>query len=182
MSKISQEILEKIIEAILFAIGGVISLDQLKKAIPEATKEELKEALYTLKKRYKDRGIVIKEVAGGFRFETDPAFAKYIHRLKHSNFQKLSRAALETLAIIAYNQPITKAEIDSLRGVDSAGALKSLLERGLIKVAGRKEIPGRPILYVTTKRFLEVFGLKSLNELPSLKELEELISHGEYTG
>ncbi len=181
MGEISKEMLEKIIEAILFTAGGVVNLDQLRKAIPETTKEQLKEALHTLKQRYNDRGVVIKEVAGGFRFETDPTYARYIQRFKHGNSHRLSRAALETLAIIAYNQPITKAEIDTLRGVDSAGAIKGLLERDLIKVIGRKEVPGRPLLYATTQRFLEVFGLKDLHELPTLKELEDLVRHEEYS-
>ena len=176
MDDLSPEKLEKIIEAILFAVGGVVTLEQIQKAIPGVDKTHLKTALVQLKKYYQNRGIKLREVANGFRLETAPELAPYIRRIKHKASFRLSRATLETLAIIAYNQPITRAEIEALRGVDSAQAIKNLLEKGLIKIAGRKDIPGRPLLYTTTPRFLEAFGLKSLKELPSLKELEERIA------
>ncbi len=176
MDDLSLEKLGKIIEGILFAAGGVVTLEQIQKAIPEVDKTHLKTALAQLKTYYQNRGIQLKEVANGFRLETAPELAPYIRRIKHKSSFRLSRAALETLAIIAYNQPITRAEIEALRGVDSAQAIKNLLEKGLIKIAGRKDIPGRPLLYTTTPRFLEIFGLKSLKELPDLKELEERIT------
>ncbi len=161
------------IEAVLFAAGRAVSLKELAHIL-EVSSEEVKEALKALQEHYQDRGVTLREVGGGFRFETRSEFAPYIRRLKLGNPPRLSRAALETLAIVAYKQPITKAEIEAIRGVDSAGALKSLLEKGLIKIAGRKEVPGRPLLYATTRRFLEVFALKDLSELPSLKELEKM--------
>ncbi len=175
MTKFSPKHLERILEALLFVAGEALSLKRLQKIVPEASKEELKAALTRLSQHYQDRGVVLKEVAEGFRLETDPSLAPYIQRLLHGKPPKLSRAALETLAIIAYKQPITKAEIEALRGVDCSGALRALLEKDLIRVAGRKDLPGKPLLYATTKRFLEVFGLKDLKELPSLKELEEWV-------
>ncbi len=169
------EDLKKVIEAVLFAAGRVVTLKDLKALFPENDPEDIKEALRQLKKDYEKRGVVLKEVAGGFRLETLPEFAPYIQRIKQGAPPRLSRAALETLAVIAYKQPLTKAEIEVLRGVDSSGALKTLLEKGLIKIAGRKDVPGRPLLYATTSRFLEVFGLKDLSELPPLKEFEKLL-------
>lgn len=175
MTELPLERLERIVEALLFVAGEALSLERLQKIIPEAKKEDLQKALKRLKQHYQDRGVLLREVAEGFRLETDPAFAPYIQRLVHGAPPRLSRAALETLAIIAYKQPITKADIEALRGVDSSGALRALLEKGLIRVAGRKDLPGKPLLYATTRKFLEVFGLKDLKELPSLKELEEWV-------
>ncbi len=160
------------IEAVLFAAGRVVTLKELRSLFPQEKPGRIKEALEELKREYAQRGVVLREVAGGYRFETREEFAPYLRRLKLGAPPKLSRAALETLAIIAYKQPVTKAEIEAIRGVDSGGALRALLEKGLIKISGRKEIPGRPLLYATTARFLEVFGLKDLSELPRLKELE----------
>ncbi|NPB09998.1 MAG: SMC-Scp complex subunit ScpB [Thermodesulfobacteria bacterium] len=170
----SVEELERALEALFFAAGRVVTRRELAKIFSEVEKSSLEEALEALKKRYQGRGVRLAEVAGGFRFETDPRFAPYIRRLKQGSPPKLSRAALETLAIIAYKQPVTKAEIEAIRGVDSAGAIKTLLEKGLIKISGRKDVPGRPLLYATTTKFLEVFGLKDLKDLPKLKELEDV--------
>ena len=171
----SVEELECALEALFFAAGRVVSLKELRQVFPEVELEELKAALTRLKERYRGRGVRLAEVAGGFRLETEPRFAPYIRRLKQGSPPKLSRAALETLAIIAYKQPVTKAEIEAIRGVDSTGALKGLLEKGLVRLAGRKDVPGRPLLYATTTKFLEVFGLKSLKDLPKLKELEDVL-------
>jgi len=159
----------------LFAAGRAVTLKELRQLFPEKTAEDLRKALEVLKKHYAGRGVVLVEVAGGFRFQTREQFSHFIRRLKLGSPPRLSRAALETLAIIAYKQPVTKAEIESIRGVDSAGALRALLEKGLIKIAGRKELPGKPLLYATTSKFLEVFGLKDLTELPPLKEFEKLL-------
>ncbi len=171
----TQEELVLALEAVLFAVGRAVSLKELAKIFPEVEAKALQKALKALEARYKDRGVRLVEVAGGFRFETEPRFAPYIRRLVAGAPPRLSRAALETLAIVAYKQPITKAEIEALRGVDSAGALKTLLEKDLIRVAGRKDIPGRPLLYATTKKFLEIFGLASLKDLPKLKELKDIV-------
>ena len=164
------------LEAVLFAAGRAVTLKELCKVFYGEKPEDIKEALTLLKKDYAGRGVILREVAGGFRFETQERFAPYIRRLKLGAPPKLSRAALETLAIVAYKQPVTKAEIEAIRGVDSSGALRALLEKGLIKIAGRKDLPGKPLLYATTNRFLEVFGLKDLSELPRLKELEGLLA------
>ncbi len=163
------------LEAVLFAAGRAVTLKELAKIFSGHSTKEIREVLLLLQKEYASRGVVLKEVAGGFRFETRPEFAPYIRKLKLGQPPRLSRAALETLAIVAYRQPVTKAEIEEIRGVDSSGALKALLEKGFIKIAGRKELPGRPLLYATTNRFLEVFGLKDLSELPRLKEIEKII-------
>ncbi len=171
----SLEELERALEALLFAAGRVVSRKEMLRIFSEVEPGELQAALERLRKRYQGRGVRLTEVAGGFRLETEPRFAPYIRRLKGGSPPKLSRAALETLAIIAYKQPITKAEIEAVRGVDSAGALRSLLEKGLIRIMGRKDVPGRPILYATTTKFLEVFGLKDLRDLPKLKELEDVL-------
>jgi segregation and condensation protein B len=117
------------------------------------------------------RGIQLQEVAGGYQFRTARENAEWVRAVFRDKPARLGRAALETLAIVAYKQPATRAEIEVIRGVDVDGVLTTLLSRRLIKIAGRKEAVGRPLLYVTTPEFLEVFGLKDLNELPSLKEL-----------
>ncbi len=172
--------LEAIIEALLFVAGGPLSVVQLEKIIPEASRKDIEAALQSLVIRYRERGVVLKRVAGGYRLETVPEAAPYIQRLVHGSPPKLSRAALETLAIVAYKQPITKAEIEAIRGVDSSGALRNLMEKDLVKICGRKDIPGRPILYGTTAKFLEIFGLKDLAELPKLEELEKMLADGEH--
>ncbi|MGW8273058.1 MAG: SMC-Scp complex subunit ScpB, partial [Thermodesulfovibrionales bacterium] len=117
-------------------------------------------------------GILLVEVANGFQMVTNPDYAEWIKRLrKTSASAKLSQAALETLALIAYKQPITKAEVEQLRGVNSDGVMKSLADKRLIKILGKKEVPGKPILYGTSREFLQFFGLKDLSELPTLKDL-----------
>ena len=122
----------------------------------------------------RDGGFVLKQVAGGYQFRTQSRYNEWIKRLIRPNAPRLSKAALETLAIIAYNQPIIRSDIEHIRGVDSGGVIRMLMERKLIRVLGRKEIPGRPLIYATTKHFLEVFELKDLKDLPTPKEIEEL--------
>jgi segregation and condensation protein B len=121
--------------------------------------------LQSMKQR--DGGFVLKQVAGGYQFRTQGRYNEWIKRLIRPNAPRLSKAALETLAIIAYNQPIIRSDIEHIRGVDSGGVLRMLMERKLIRVLGRKEIPGRPLIYATTKHFLEVFELKDLKDLPT---------------
>ncbi|PKN78367.1 MAG: SMC-Scp complex subunit ScpB, partial [Deltaproteobacteria bacterium HGW-Deltaproteobacteria-1] len=125
---------------------------------------------------YEERqsGISIQEVAGGFQFRTRPQVAVWVKKLKGTRPGSLSPAALETLAIVAYRQPIVKAEIESVRGVDVSAPLKGLLEKKLIRIVGRKDVPGKPIIYGTTKKFLEVFNLKELTDLPTMRELTEI--------
>lgn len=119
-------------------------------------------------------GILLREVAGGFQFYTNPENAEFIKRMIDIKPFKLSRAALETLAIVAYRQPVTKAEIEEIRGVDSSGAIRVLIEKKFVRIVGKKDEPGRPFLYGTTKEFMEFFDLKSLSELPTLKDLEQI--------
>ncbi|RLA86025.1 MAG: SMC-Scp complex subunit ScpB [Deltaproteobacteria bacterium] len=168
--------LKRVIEALLFAHGDPLSLRDLEKVLPEWPRSEIKRALDELLKDYRRWGLsfTLQEVAGGFQFRTLPEYAQWIKRLRKVTPIKLSRAALETLAIVAYRQPVSRGEIEQIRGVDSGWVIGSLMEKGLIKPVGRKEAPGRPLLYGTTKKFLQVFGLKSLKDLPSLRELQSL--------
>lgn len=164
-----------LVESLIFASEEPISVDRLMKLL-EAERFEIRDDLQELMGEYAERagGVRLYEVAGGYQFRTAPEFAEEIRQLSGDRTVKFSQAALESLAIIAYRQPITKADIEYLRGVDSGGVLKTLLERRLIKIVGRKDVPGRPILYGTTKEFLEHFSLRGLNELPTLKEFAEL--------
>ncbi len=171
-----EERLKAIIESLLFAAGEPVSLARLAAVLDSVPKEEIKNAVAALGAEYSmgGRGLVIDEVAGGYQLRTRKEFAPHIRKLLAAKPPRLSRSLLETLAIIAYRQPITRPEIEELRGVDSGGVLESLLERRLVKIAGRKEAPGRPMLYATTPEFLEVFGLSDLDSLPDLKEFQEI--------
>ncbi len=139
-------------------------------------KTEIKKAFEKLVLEYNDRqgGIYLQEVAGGFQFRTRPELSPWIKKLRSTKPHSLSPQAMETLAIIAYKQPIVKSEIESIRGVDVGAPLKSLLDKKLIRIVGRKDVPGKPIIYGTTKKFLEVFNLKDLMDLPNLREFKEL--------
>ena len=117
---------------------------------------------------------MLREIAGGYQFRTRPDLAVWIAKMKAGRPAALTAAALETLAVVAYRQPVVKAEVDRLRGVDAGRPLRTLLERRLIRILGRKDVPGKPMIYGTTKKFLEVFGLKDLSELPTLGELKDL--------
>ncbi len=168
-----------LIEAIIYLAEEPVRLDQIVKALDDVPKETIVEQLEALKARYAepDRGIEIKEVAGGYRFSTKPEHHEVLTRFAKSLAPptRLSLAALETLAVIAYRQPVTVPEIQEIRGVQASGVIKTLLDRKLVTAAGRKDVIGRPILYKTTKSFLVHFGLKNLDELPSMEEFEELI-------
>ncbi|NLC53238.1 MAG: SMC-Scp complex subunit ScpB [Firmicutes bacterium] len=157
-----------VLEAIIFASSEPVTLKEMSMTL-QLNYETVEQILAELSKEYHDqqRGVQIKEVAGGFQFVTKPEYADYLEKLKKVPRQSpLSQAALETLAIIAYKQPITRAEIETDRGVRVDSSLTTLLERGLIEEKGRKDGPGRPIIYGTTKDFLKYFGLKNLDELP----------------
>ena len=166
--------IKPIIETILFISESPLSIDNLAEILPEANRETILNGIYHIKKEYEDdsKGLELVEIAGGYQFRTKPKMADWIIRLKRIKPVKLSQSALETLAIIAYRQPITRPAIEEIRGVDSGWVIRSLLEKDLIRITGRKDIPGRPILYGTTKTFLELFGLNSLTDLPSLKEIQ----------
>jgi len=164
----------KLMEALLFIAGEPLRLADLKE-ITGLREEELKDLAEELSAEYRERGggVLISEIAGGWQMHTNPEHSEWARKLKGGpQGAKLSPAALESLAIIAYKQPLTKAELEALRSVNSDGVIKTLLERRLIKVVGRKEAPGKPLLYGTTREFLIHFGLKDLTELPTLKELE----------
>jgi segregation and condensation protein B len=170
--------LKNIIEGALLAAGGPLTLDSLlglfgtDEATP--TRGALQLALATLEDDYRDRGIELALVAGGYRIQVCKACAPWIARLWDEKPPRYSRALLETLALIAYRQPITRGEIEDIRGVAvSTNIVKTLLEREWVRVVGHRDVPGRPSLYATTRKFLDYFGLKSLNELPTLAELRE---------
>lgn len=165
-----------IIEAIIFTSEGPVQVDKIKEVLPDVEKDEISRLLKELMEEYEKRGggFLLLEVAGGFQFRTRTDFSYWINKFLKGRPAILSRAAMETLAVTAYKQPVLKAEIDRFRGVDSGSSLKGLLERKLVRIMGRKDVPGRPIMYGTTKKFLEVFNLKDLSELPTLKELKDL--------
>jgi len=165
--------LDRIIESVLFAAGAPISFRKLVEILDGPAAKDIQASLARLREVFGpgQRGIQLHEVAGGFQFRTARENAEWVRALFKEKPTRLGRAALETLAVIAYRQPVTKADIELIRGVDVDGTLTTLLSRKLIKIAGRKEAVGRPLLYATSTEFLEIFGLKDLNELPSLKEL-----------
>jgi segregation and condensation protein B len=165
--------LKGLLEALVFASDRPIKSNELARSA-SAPSKEVKELLGELKAEYATRGIQLDEVAGGWIFRTNAQFAPFVRDMTKQKPVRLTRAQLETLAILAYRQPITRPEIDDIRGVDCGPVLKLLLERDLIKILGKKDEPGRPILYGTSTQFLEFFGLKSLKDLPTLKEFTEL--------
>ena len=167
--------IKNIIESLLFVADEPLTIDRLKKIIPGAESRELRETLEELTTDYETRqgGFFLKQVAGGYQIRTRPEYMEWIKRLLQPRPQRLSKAALETLAIIAYKQPVIRSDVEHIRGVDCGSILRVLLERKFIRVLGRKDIPGRPLIYATTKRFLEVFDLKNLKDLPTPKEIEE---------
>ena len=166
-----------VVEALLFVAVEPLPLARLQEALADEDPLETEATVRELAERLEGegRGLMVQEVAGGFRLTTRPEANPWIQRLQQVKPAKLSRAALETLAIIAYKQPITRAEIEAIRGVAIDGVMRTLLERGLIRMLGRKTEAGRPILYGTSTSFLEHFGFKNLGDLPSLKEIDELI-------
>jgi segregation and condensation protein B len=168
--------IRSVLEAIFFIAGEPLSIDALKKIL-EIDSTEIERLIKELIADYtiKNTGLLITEVAGGIQMVTNPACAPWVKKLLSTAVPaKLSQPSLETLAIIAYKQPIIKAEIEAIRGVNSDGVVKTLLDRRLVKILGRKEVPGRPLMYGTTKEFLQYFGLKDLSELPTLKEFQEV--------
>jgi segregation and condensation protein B len=173
---LEKQYLKKVIECIIFVSEKPLSIQRLLKVLPEAKKSEITECIEELISEWNslDRGFRLHEVANSYQFRTNSDFSNEIIRFKAIKPFRLSRAALEALAIIAYNQPITRLEVDQIRGVDSTGVIALLLEKRLIEISGRKEVIGRPFLYQTTNEFLETFGLKNMRDLPSLKELEEI--------
>ena len=168
--------LKSIVESLLFVSDAPLSLERLCALLEEFERGEIREALMALTADYRLRGgaVVLAEVGGGYQFRTLPEYADYLRRLMKSKPPKFSQSALETLAIVAYRQPITRAEIEYLRGVDCGGVLKTCLDKRLIRILGKKDIPGKPLIYGTTREFLELFSLRDLASLPTLKEVQEL--------
>ena len=166
--------LRSAIEALLFASERPLTPEEIKHAFDsEVSVSDIRSEIEVLRSEYdaQSRGFRMFEIAGGFQLASDIRFAETLKRFYQSREKKrISQAGLETLSVIAYRQPVTRADIEAIRGVSVDGAVKTLLEKGLIRISGRKDVPGRPILYSTTQEFLEHFGLKSIQELPTLSE------------
>jgi segregation and condensation protein B len=170
--------LKDVIESLIFVSLEPLSLEKIKSTCTEFSDKEIEEAVQELLESYaaNQRGIQIIQAAGGYLFSTKSEYNQWIKRLlRMEQKNKLSHAALETLATVAYHQPITLAEISALRGVDTTHSLKNLLQRKLVKITGRKKGPGRPLIYRTTERFLAYFGLDSLKDLPSEEEITKIL-------
>ncbi|PIW67172.1 MAG: SMC-Scp complex subunit ScpB [Candidatus Omnitrophica bacterium CG12_big_fil_rev_8_21_14_0_65_42_8] len=165
--------IKNIIEAMLFVSDKPLFLNEIKSVLEGPEADEIKEVIDELAGEFETQGrpLRIKEIAGGYQIATDPVFAPWLKKLyKTAGSDRLSGPGLESLAIIAYKQPVTKPEIEAIRGVNVDGVLKTLIEKNLIKIMGRRETVGRPIIYGTTQEFLQYFGLNSLQELPKLEE------------
>lgn len=171
--------LKQILEALIFAAEEPLSLATLAALVEElgADRNAVREALDELAKEYNEgaKGLMLREVGGAYQFVTRPEVANWVAKLDAAKPKLLSQAALETLAIVAYRQPLVRSEVEAIRGVDTGGVLKTLLERGLIKILGRREEAGQPLIYGTTPAFLELFHLKNLEELPSMRDIEQLV-------
>ena len=167
--------LKAVIEGLLLVADGPVRPDRIA-LILEIKEEQAKILLQELQQDYEpsSRGFSLQLVDGGFQLRTRPEHAEWIRRFRKSRPFRFSRAALETLAIVAYRQPVTRAEIDYLRGVDSGGVIRTLLDKRLIRILGKKDIPGKPLIYGTSREFLELFGLSDLTGLPTLKEFNDL--------
>jgi segregation and condensation protein B len=168
--------LKSIVESLLFVADVPVTLNRLAEVLDSAGRDDIGAALNELKIDCENnrRGVQLVEVAGGYQLRTAAANADWIKKFLGGRPARMSRATLETLAIVAYRQPITKAEIEAIRGVDVDGVIQTLLERQLIRAVARKDVPGRPFLYGTTAEFLQLFNLKDLTHLPTLKEMEEI--------
>jgi len=162
-------------EALIFAADGPIKAERMAEAL-DVPLTDIKEAIEALEVDYAERprGFFLQEVAGGYQLRTRPEYADYLRKLGRSRPFRFSRPALESLAIVAYRQPVTRSEIEYLRGVDSGSVLKTLLEKHLVRILGKKDVPGKPMIYGTTREFLELFGLPDLSSLPTLSEFSEL--------
>ena len=168
--------LKSTVEALLFVSDKPVSLDTLKDVLEGVETTRIRTSIEELNSEYASSGrsFTIKEIAGGLQMLTDPVYSRWVAALYKKSPDKLTGPALETLSIIAYRQPIARTDIEAIRGVNVDGVLRTLEERDLIRTRGRMDAPGRPILYGTTMEFLERFGLKSLDELPKLKEFKEV--------
>lgn len=168
--------LKSIVESLLFVADGPQPLQRFGEVVEQVDRQTLHGVLTELQEEYENqnRGIRLVEVAGGYQLRTTKANADWVKKFLGGRPARMAKATLETLAIVAYRQPITKAEVEAIRGVDVDGVITTLLERGLIRAVARKDVPGRPFLYGTTPEFLQLFNLKDLSHLPTLKEMEEI--------
>jgi len=168
--------LKALVEALIFTSDTPLTADKIKQLIENVTKKEIVDIIAELQSDYgqQTHGLQLTEVANGYQFRTKPDFSYWLKKFKKTKPFRLTQPTLETLAIIAYKQPITRLEIEKIRGVDTGGVIKTLLEKKLICIAGRKNVPGKPFLLGTTKTFLEIFSLENLSSLPSIKEIEDL--------
>jgi segregation and condensation protein B len=168
--------LDIILEAILFSASRPMTLKKLEKGLPEFTALEIQAALRRLMEAFdsEDKAIELVEISGGYQIRTKPDYKEWVKRFVREKDVGLTRAVMETLAIVAYRQPVGKRDVDNLRGVDSIRCIKQLLDRKLIEIGGRNQDPGKPMVFRTTKRFLEVFGLRDVADLPTIKEIEAL--------
>ncbi len=166
---------KSIIEALLVVSEAGLSMEEMLKAIDHADFKDITEGIIALKREYEETGrsFGIAEIAGRYRIVTKPEYMQWIGNLYQKSIERLSGPSVETLAIIAYKQPVTRAEVESVRGVNVGGMLKTLLERELIIIKGRKDVIGRPLIYGTTGKFLELFGMNSLDDLPVLRDFSE---------
>ncbi len=173
--------LKNIIESILFVADKPLTLAAIKNTLDFAGTKDIRESLKALADEYNTRGggFYLSEIAGGWQIRSRPEYRQWIARMIQTSPRRLSKAALETLAIVAWNEPVIRSEIEQIRGVDSGGVLRVLMERKLIRILGRREIPGRPLIYATTKFFLETFDLNTIKDLPTLKEVEGLEKRGQ---
>ena len=177
----SQDAAKSVIEALIFSSEKPLPIEQIKKVLDNLETTQVRAIIEQLKLEYETqgRGIRIVEIAGGFQMITATEYAPFLKKLyKQRRAERPSKPALETLAIIAYKQPVTKLEIESLRSVNIDGVVATLVERGLIRIVGRKKAPGRPFVFGTTRQFLEHFGLKSLEELPKIENFGKLAAEG----
>jgi len=180
--KMEENNIKSAVEALIFASEKPITTEQIKKVLGDLDAASINKIVEELKNEFdlQNRGIKIIEIAGGFQMITNSNFAPFLKKLfKNRYSDKLSKPALESLAIIAYKQPLTKAEIESLRNVNVDGVMKSLVEKNLIRICGRKKVPGRPFVFGTTREFLEHFGLKSLQDLPKMEDFKVLAEEKE---
>lgn len=170
------ERLVSIIESLLLVTAGPIKVGRLKKSIANFQEADYERALELLEAKYSGMsGILLSKVAEGYQLRTNPANQEYVREFLERRSTRLSRAAMETLSVIAYRQPVTRAEVEDIRGVDCQSSIRRLVEARLIRVVGKKDLPGRPFLFGTTREFLEIFGLEDLSSLPSISDLEEIL-------
>lgn len=178
MVRMRFESLKQVVEALIFASDIPITVEQLKGYIEETTGSQIRKAVEELNLEYKqaNRAFTIVRVAGGFQMVSRESYTQWVRKLfQRRRKARLTQAALETISVVAFKQPVTKSEIESIRGVNCDGVLRTLLERRLVTIAGRSKGPGRPLIYQTTKEFLRYFGVNELSDLPKPREMEELL-------